>query len=266
MSRTEQAKTTICRLDEQAGRDTVIHRLNPFSKLIWTVTYIAITTSYNKYDLTGISVMVLFPTVLYQLSQTSVRECFYRLRFILPFVCAVGIANPFFDKEVILWLGDFGISGGIVSMVTLIIKSILCLMMSYLLIATTSIEEICVALQQIHLPDILVTLLLLTYRYVLILLGEVTIMSEAYSLRAPGQRGIHINSWGSFLGQLILRSMDRAQALYESMVLRGYDGRIKYFGNKRYNRASYIVVAVGIAMLVLTRCYNILQLLERIIK
>ena len=39
-----------------------------------------------------------------------------------------------------------------------------------------------------------------------------------------GQKGIHISVWGSFLGQLLLRSMDRAQALYESMELRGFCG------------------------------------------
>ena len=49
-------------------------------------------------------------------------------------------------------------------------------------------------------------------------------MSEAYSLRAPGQKGIHISAWGSFLGQLLLRSMDRAEALYHSMLLRGFRG------------------------------------------
>ena len=53
-------------------------------------------------------------------------------------------------------------------------------------------------------------------------------MSEAYSLRAPGQKGIHISAWGSFLGQLLLRSMDRAEALYQSMLLRGFRGEYYY--------------------------------------
>ena len=49
-------------------------------------------------------------------------------------------------------------------------------------------------------------------------------MIQAYSLRAPNQKGIHISAWGSFLGQLLLRSMDRAQELYYSMLLRGFRG------------------------------------------
>ena len=49
-------------------------------------------------------------------------------------------------------------------------------------------------------------------------------MFQAYSLRAPGHRGGHVSAWGSFLGQLLLRSMDRAQIVYDSMMLRGYQG------------------------------------------
>ena len=49
MNRTEQARLVICRLDEQAERDSVVHRLSPLSKLLITIAYIAITTSYNKY-------------------------------------------------------------------------------------------------------------------------------------------------------------------------------------------------------------------------
>ena len=72
------------------------------------------------------------------------------------------------------------------------------------------------------------TLLLRTYRYIGVMMEEVAVMSEAYSLRAPGQKGIHISAWGSFLGQLLLRSMDRAEALYHSMRLRGFRGEYYY--------------------------------------
>ncbi len=53
-------------------------------------------------------------------------------------------------------------------------------------------------------------------------------MSDAYALRAPGQKGIQFRAWGSFLGQLLLRSMDRAEELYASMLLRGYHEHFHY--------------------------------------
>ena len=64
----------------------------------------------------------------------------------------------------------------------------------------------------------------MTYRYVTVLLEEVNRITQAYSLRAPNQKGIHYKVWGTLTGQVLLRSMDRANAVYESMLLRGYDG------------------------------------------
>lgn len=265
MNSTHQARLIIGRLDQQAEGNSFIHRVNPLVKLFITIVFIAFTTSYGKYDLSGMVVMILFPVVLYQLAMVSISECFYRMRYVMPLVCAVGIVNPFFDKEILLSIGGVGISGGVVSMVTLIVKGILCVMMSYLLIATTSIEELCSAMRRVHIPAFFVTLILLTYRFVAILLDEVSIMTDAYKLRAPEQNGIQFSAWGSFLGQLILRSVDRAQALFESMVLRGYNGEISYFGNKRYSSGSLIFMVITIGLMIFVRFFNVAELLGSMI-
>ena len=55
----------------------------------------------------------------------------------------------------------------------------------------------------LRMPGMLVTLLLLTYRYVGVMTEELAVMTDAYRLRAPGQKGIHYSAWGSFLGQLL---------------------------------------------------------------
>lgn len=79
-------------------------------------------------------------------------------------------------------------------------------------------------------------------------------MMQAYSLRAPRQKGIHFKAWGSFVGQLLLRSMDRAGVVYESMTLRGYQGEFCYAvkggcGWKDYvYLAGWCVVFVGIRL------------------
>ena len=128
-------------------------------------------------------------------------------------------------------------------MITLMIKGVLCLMASFLLIATTTIEEICYGFRQLHVPKILTSLMLLTYRYVSLLLEEVDIMTTAYHLRAPGQKGIHYKAWGSFLGELLIRTMDRATTIYESMELRGYHGEF-YYVTKEYPVKKSIIYSV----------------------
>ena len=146
-------------------------------------------------------------------------------------------------------------------MLTLMMKGIFCLMASFLLAATTSIEDVCRALRQLHVPKVLTSLLLLTFRYISVLLDEAAIMTDAYRLRAPGQKGVHISAWGSFLGQLLLRSMDRATALYESMELRGYHGEFHYAQGRPSSRASWLFAIGCAALIVLARLYNLPVLL-----
>lgn len=209
--------------------------------------------------LSGIT--ALFPVAGYQLAGLPMRLCFQKLRMVLPLVCAVGLLNPLFDRQIVVQVGTLAVSGGVLSMLTLILKGVFCLLASFLLMATTTIEAICRALRQLHVPKLLTNLLLLTFRYVGLLLSEVAVMQQAYSLRAPGQQGIHISAWGSFLGQLLLRSMDWAQALYESMELRGFSGEFPGAVRGRGSAASWPYALVCPALMLLARYFDLSALM-----
>ena len=162
----QKALAELSEMDELAARRSPIHRLHPAAKLLTTIVYILITLSFDKYDLSGIVPMVLWPVLMFQISGVEVRTCFYKLRIVLPLVMAVGLFNPFFDRDILFHIGSLGVSGGVVSMITLMLKGVFCLMASFLLMATTKIDSLCAALRKLHVPAILVSLLQLTYRYV----------------------------------------------------------------------------------------------------
>ena len=86
-------------------------------------------------------------------------------------------------------------------------------------------------------------------------------MTEAYHLRAPGQKGLHISAWGSFLGQLLLRSMDRAQELYSSMLLRGYHQHFHYAKTEPFRLRDALYMAGCILVFLLLRYVKVAQLL-----
>ena len=198
---------------------------------------------------------------LFALSGVEVRTCFYKLRIVLPLVMAVGLFNPIFDRAILVRIGSLAVSGGVVSMLTLMLKGLFCLMASFLLMATTPIDSLCAALRQLHVPKMLVTLLLLTYRYIGVMTEELAVMTDAYHLRAPGQKGIHISAWGSFLGQLLLRSMDRAQELYSSMLLRGYHQHFHYADIKPFRRLDALYLLGCILVFALLRTFRVAQML-----
>lgn len=246
MDKLSHAQKGIHEMGVMAGESSPVHALHPLAKLLMTILYISIVVSFPKYDLSGLMIMVFYPVILFQIADISVGLCFYRFRMILPILCAVGLANPFFDHTPLLQLGDITITGGVLSMITLLLKGIFSLMASFLLIATTSIDAICASLRKLHIPEMLTTLLLLTYRYIGVMMQELSIMSQAYRLRAPGQKGIHFSAWGSFLGQLLLRSIDRAEEIYNSMTLRGFCGAFYYadIPSWQYSSTIYLIVCI----------------------
>ena len=265
MDKLSGAQSEFREMDVLAAGTSVVHRLHPLCKLLVTITYIFIVVSFHKYDLSGLMVMVLYPIFLFQAAGIPVHVCFYKLRVVLPLVCAVGLANPFLDRVPLVQIGDLVITGGIISMLTLMLKGCLALMASFLLVATTTIDMLCGALRKLHVPKVLTALLLLTYRYIGVIMGEASAMSQAYSLRAPGQKGIHISAWGSFLGQLLLRSMDRAQELHSSMELRGFRGDFFYSDIPAFRLDSVIYTILSCSFFLCARSVNIAQLVGNLV-
>lgn len=261
MEKIDRAVRDLREMDALAAMESPVHRLHPLAKLVTTILYIAVTVSFSRYDVTGLAAMVLYPAAMFALSGVPVKTCFYKLRFVLPLVCAVGLFNPLFDRAPMAAVGGVAVSGGVISMVTLMMKGVFCLTASFLLAATTSIDAVCAALRKLHVPGMLVTLILLTYRYVGLMMEEVAVMTDAYHLRAPGQKGIRFAAWGSFLGQLLLRSSDRAGELYGSMRLRGFCGEFSYAEVCRAQAADWLFTAVCVGLFVLFRRYNVAMLL-----
>ena len=232
------------RLQNLQQRSHWMNFLHPLGKLLVCVFYILTVASVDKYDLQRLILLAVFPIFGFVVGELSLKEGLYRMRLILPLVIFVGIFNPFFDREVLFRIGGsldpatgaasgvavsgaasgLAVTGGMVSMVTLMLKGVFSVLSAYVLIATTSIEELCYALRKLHVPKVIVIVIQLIYRYFGLMGNEANRITTAYHLRAPSQKGINYKAWGTLVGQWLLRSMDRANVVYESMMLRGFNG------------------------------------------
>lgn len=265
MSKIDSAIYEIHTMDQLAERDQWVNRIHPLVKFVLTIYYIVLVVSFDKYNIIGLAGMVIYPIVLFNITELFFRDSLKRLRIILPLVCFVGIFNPFFDKTPLFEVGAFTVTTGMISMITLMMKGIFSVLASYILIATTNIEKICYAMRLLHIPAILVTQILLTYRYITVLLGEVNRMTQAYSLRAPNQKGVHYKVWGSLAGQILLRSMDRAREIYESMCLRGYQGEFYYPGRRKACGKDYLYLIIWLIILSFLRVVPVMAIVGRMV-
>jgi cobalt/nickel transport system permease protein len=107
--------------------------------------------------------------------------------------------------------------------VVLLTKSTLCLATLIVLSATTSFSDTLHVLTRLRMPRMLVTTVALMYRYLFVLVQELERMRRARASRTFAPRRKY--SWmisASVVGQLFLRSSERAERIYAAMCSRGW--------------------------------------------
>jgi cobalt/nickel transport system permease protein len=169
--------------------------------------------------------MAFYPVLMLTISGIPLRPVLFRSLAALPFALAIGIGNIFYDRASAFMIGSVTITGGMISCVSLFFKTLLSVSAVMILSATTPFVSLCAVLVRAGMPKLLALQFLMTRRYIAVLAGESSAMLTAYRLRSRrSSKGVKLRDAGSFLGQLLLRSFDRADRVYNAMRLRGFDG------------------------------------------
>ena len=221
-------KQALClrQLEQFARRHNTINDLSPVLKIIMTIIYVIMVSSKGNLELDSIIILGLYPIVVILIADVPFSAIGSKLIIPLILALSLSIFNIFIYKEVVLTVGSIGISGGVISLFGMIIKSIWIVMSTLLLVATTSIEKLAKGLRALHVPQNIILLFVIIYRYIDVFLNEVSNTILAYNLRANTNR-VHISVIGPMLGQMIIRSYYRATDIYNSMLLGGYNDRLE---------------------------------------
>lgn len=248
MSRIEETIKEVHKLDYEAKRENFLNDIHPLFKLLVTLLYLLLLSSISKYDYKTCIYMSVYLVMIKYVGELSVRRLWKRLKVVFTLVLIIGAVNPFLDRQFAFWLGNIPVSFGMISMFTLILKGCFAITASYFFIITTGIEKMCMALRQLHVPNLLITVILLIYRYIVVFLKETQRIWLAYSMRAPREKGVSFRAWGSMIGSMIIRSIARANTVYQSMELRGFDidTYYNYRVKIRGKDIGYLVVCVGV--------------------
>lgn len=256
MSNAAGAAAHIRLIEELADRDTVLHRRHPATHLGVTLGYAVLVASFDKYALSALLPMILYPVFVLSLGEIPLSALLRRIVPVMPLLLAFGIFNPVFDRQVwILW--DFPMSAGWLSMLSFLLRGILAVGVAVSLLAIIGTNGLSQALRTLRVPRLLIMQLLLTFRYLQVLAEEVQRMALAYHLRAPEQRGIAFQQWGSLAGQWLLRTLQRAQRLHQAMLCRGFRGDFPSAETPRFTIIDAGYLGGWIAFFILVRFVNL---------
>ncbi len=230
--------------------------VDPSAHLLVLFAYLLSVASFGKYDLVGLIPFTLMPAYLFYKLEMPVGLIIEKLLWIEPFVIFVAIMNPIFDHQQVQVMG-WVTSAGWITFFGILFKSLLTLTVALQYGLFLGIDGLMAGLMRLKVPDIFVSVIGLLFRYLTVLMEETLTLFRAYKLRAPTHKGVHFTQWGSFAGQLILRSYDRALRIENAMRLRGSEDDInkkfeKYDG-KTYGyligAGLYLMVVKGLSVL-----------------
>lgn len=251
-------------LDRLAAQDTVIHRLDPRAKVLATLVFIVCVVSLGRYEVSRLLPFFLYPVVLVTLGRLPVIFLLKKIILVSPFAVLVGIFNPVFDREILLFLGPVAVSGGWVSFVSILLRFFLTVGTAMALVAVTGFPSVCLALEKLKVPRVFTVQLLFLYRYLFVLMEEGGRIARARALRSFGSRGREPKVFFQMTGNLLLRTLERAQRIHVAMFCRGFTGEIRTMKSLRINRAEVVFVLLACAGFVLVRQYNLAHILGRL--
>ena len=225
-------------------------------KIFASLVFIVCAVSFGVYDV-RVVLFFIYPFVLFFIVRPPARIFFTRILIVLPFVLFAGISNVIFDSSRVDLPFGIEMRGGVVSCFTLVCKAVLCVGSVLFLVLTTPVNAIAGGLRRFKVPCVLVLQIVLTLRYLEVMLEEAVRMNSAYSLRAPNRRGVHFSDWPKIVARLFLRSLDRAENIYSAMLCRGFCARksMDFFRSKE-TAAEIFALAAFSASCVFLRVFN----------
>ncbi len=249
-------------IDRLSQKDTFIHNIDARAKVIVTLLYIVTVVSFPKYEISRMFPFFLFPVLFTSLGDIPVGFVIKRLLIVSPFILFVALFNPLLDRNTALIFFGVPISYGFLSFISVFLRFILTVSILILLIATTSFSGICYALRAFKIPEIFINQLLFLYRYIFVLTEEAMRMVRAKELRSFGKKGTEIRFYVRLVGNLLIRTIERAERIYYAMLSRGYNGVMPYRKVSALGYKDYFFIFFSCLLLYLFRFYSINELIK----
>ncbi len=205
MSKLSEIFIDISDMEKMAGRSSLVHRLDPRCKLLVTLLFTITVVSFNRYDLMALIPCFTYPLFLLIAAEIPFTYLMKKLVLASIFALMLGIVNPFFDRETMLYLGSVPISGGWVSFISIMLRFALTASAALLLLTTTGMYNISRGLEKLGVPQVFVMQLFFLSRYLFLLTDEASRLVRARAARSFGQRGLGLNSLSHLLSTLFMR-------------------------------------------------------------
>ena len=191
-------------------RDSMVSRLPAAFKLGVALAMIVGTVLAPPTAIGWFAGMALLLVVAVALSRLPLLFLLKRLAWLSPFILSVALVNALQPEARGSWRA-------------VAVKSTICLLTIIVVSNTTPFSRILRVLKVAHVPGLLITTIALMHRYLFVLVEEAERMRRARASRTfKRQRRARWQALSTVVGQLFVRSSERAERIYDAMCARGW--------------------------------------------
>ena len=204
-----------------------VHNLDPRMKVIFATLYSFIVALSFKFP--TLFIALGFSLLLIALARLNVQEVVKRLAVVNGLILFFWLVLPLTIKgETLFHLGPLAVTReGVILSAQITLKSNAILLSFIAMVASMSIATLGHAMNRLYIPDKIVHLFLLTYRYIFVIDQEYQRLSRSAKIRSfrPGTNAHTYKTYAYLIGMLFVRASARAQRVHQAMLCRGFKGR-----------------------------------------
>ena len=228
-------------LDKYAALDSFFHRLDPRAKIITALLTLIIVISETPDGIKHFYVYFILIFLAIAVSKIPFSFIAKRTLLILPFILITAASIPFSS-----WLtNDYADRQSIILALLVTLKAVFAVLLLTLLTSVEKFHVLLAGFRKLKMPAIFGIISALMYRYIFILIDELHRTRFARESRTPGDYKINrFKIYGSQAAVIFLRSWERADKVYHSMLARGFNGNFPEMKNLNYTLRDSIFVFV----------------------
>jgi cobalt/nickel transport system permease protein len=219
-----------------------LHRCDPRIRLVAATAYSFVVALSHEFP--TLSAALILSMALVSLARLQVREVLKRLAVVNGLVVLLWLVIPFtFPGEALFRIGPLHASRqAIVLAAQITLKSNAIMLAFIALVATMPLATLGYALNRLRVPDKIVHLLLMTYRYLFVLEQEYQRLMRAVKIRGfqPSTNLHTYRTYAYVVGMLFVRAAERAERVQQAMLCRGFKRKFYCLQDFKAGRSGLI--------------------------
>lgn len=218
---------------------------DPRTKLIAGICYIFAVISLTTFPV--MLVAYTLPILFLLLLKISIRLLLTRYLIITPFLILMTVP--------LLWNPG---ANNLMFTGLIILKAYTSMTILTIMLESESPDTLMNSLTELRIPAILVTILILSYRYIFLFLDDFNRMLIAVKSRffRGGIQFKNLNVYGQLMAALLTRALERSNKMYQAMSARNFNGT---FPMKKMKRIGFSDCLKIIFVIIIVLLFNLVE-------